>query len=69
MLFDSSHGSHTIGNRCDYETLAAALLDYLSALTNAGITPVVIVDGMQDTEKSATTVLRRRAQVLSPWGL
>lgn len=52
-------------SRCDYLALARALGDYLSALAGAGVTPLVIVDGMQDAEKEGTTLKRRRAQVRS----
>lgn len=51
------------GNRCDYGSLHDALLDYLSALTRAGVGLLVVVDGMQDVEKEATTLDRRRSQV------
>ncbi|CAM9919717.1 unnamed protein product, partial [Ectocarpus fasciculatus] len=47
---------------CDYRCLHDALLGYLSALTNAGVSLLVIVDGMQDCEKEATTLERRRSQ-------
>ncbi|CAM9884911.1 unnamed protein product, partial [Hapterophycus canaliculatus] len=48
---------------CDYQSLHAALLDYLSALTaGAGIFVLVIVDGMQDGDKEDTTLERRRSQ-------
>lgn len=50
--------------RCDYQSLHDALLDYLSALTaGAGISVLVIVDGMQDGDKEGTTLERRRSQV------
>ena len=49
--------------RCDYAALADAIVEYLSGLIRAGITPMVIMDGMQDREKEATTLLRRHAQV------
>ncbi|CAM9226007.1 unnamed protein product [Ectocarpus sp. 6 AP-2014] len=47
---------------CDYPSLHDALLGYLSALTNAGVSLLVVVDGMQDCEKEATTLERRRSQ-------
>lgn len=51
--------------RCDYLTLARLLLEYLSALTKAGIVPLVIMDGMHDQAKMKTTLERRRVQVAS----
>lgn len=39
-------------------------MEYLSGLIRAGITPMVIMDGMQDREKETTTLLRRHAQVV-----
>lgn len=51
--------------RCDYLTLARLLLEYLSALTKAGMVPVVIMDGMHDKAKMKTTLDRRRVQVAS----
>lgn len=53
--------------RCEYGSLHAALVDYLSALTDAGVRLVVIVDGMQDLEKESTTLERRRSQVCLFW--
>ncbi|CAM9364497.1 unnamed protein product [Ectocarpus sp. 12 AP-2014] len=47
---------------CDYRSLHDALLGYLSALTDAGVSLLVVVDGMQDCEKEATTLERRRSQ-------
>eukprot|EP00752_Nemacystus_decipiens_P002177 g2072.t2 len=47
---------------CDYGSLHDALLEYLSALTRAGVGVLVVVDGMQDTEKEATTLERRCSQ-------
>lgn len=57
-----------MGRRCDYGSLHDALLDYLSALTRAGVTLLVVVDGMQDWEKEATTLNRRRSQVCARCG-
>lgn len=68
MLVDVAHTGAELDcrsisiSRCDYLALRDALLDYLSDLTRAGITPVVVVDGMQDSEKEATTLDRRRTQ-------
>ncbi|CAM9112117.1 unnamed protein product, partial [Ectocarpus sp. 13 AM-2016] len=47
---------------CDYRSLHDALLGYLSALTDAGVSLLVVVDGMQDCEKETTTLERRRSQ-------